>query len=126
MWMNAAATTAVSTAARTCWEVTAVAVLRATCSTTSGTSVWVSCCDSGSHDSIYHRGTTVVITERCNRFYVTASPYADVCLHFFQMKTSVRQEQCAALPPATTRWAASSACVPLALTLSRASVAAKM
>lgn len=42
MWMSAAATTAVSTAARTCWEVTAAAARRVTCSTTSGTSVWVS------------------------------------------------------------------------------------
>lgn len=39
MWMSVAVTTAASTAARTCWEVTAVAVLRAMCSTTSGTSV---------------------------------------------------------------------------------------
>lgn len=42
MWMSAAATTAVSMAARTCWEATAAAARRVTCSTTSGTSVWVS------------------------------------------------------------------------------------
>lgn len=45
MWMNVATTTAVSMAVRTCWEVTAVAVLRATCSTISGISVWVSYSD---------------------------------------------------------------------------------
>jgi len=82
MWMSVAVTTAASTAVRTCWEVSAAVVLRATCSITSGTSVW--------------------------------------------MRMSVRQEQCVALLPATTHWAATSVCVPLALTLSRALVAAKM
>lgn len=43
-----------------------------------------------------------------------------------QMKTSVRQDQCVALPPATTHWVASSVCVPLALTMSKLLVAAKM
>lgn len=43
-----------------------------------------------------------------------------------QMKMSVRPPQCVALPPATTHWAASSVCVPLALTSSRALVAARM
>lgn len=42
MWTSAAATIAVSTAVRTWWEVSAAAVLRATCSTTSGTNAWVS------------------------------------------------------------------------------------
>lgn len=42
------------------------------------------------------------------------------------MKTSVRQELSVALPPATTHWEASSVCAPLALTLSRPLVAAKM
>lgn len=42
MWTSAAVTTAASTAVRTCWEVSAVAVRTATSSTTSGTSVWVS------------------------------------------------------------------------------------
>lgn len=45
MWMSVAVTTAVSTAVRTCWEVSAVAVRRATCSTTNGTSAWVSYTD---------------------------------------------------------------------------------
>lgn len=44
----------------------------------------------------------------------------------FQMKTSVREDQCVAPPPATTHWVASSVCVPLALTMSRTLVAAKM
>lgn len=43
-----------------------------------------------------------------------------------QMRTSVRERRFAARPPATTRWAATSACVPLALTLIRVPVAAKM
>ena len=43
-----------------------------------------------------------------------------------QMKTSVREDRCVAVPPATTHWAASSVCVPPALTLSRAPVAARM
>lgn len=42
MWTSVTETTGASTAARTCSEATAAAVHRATCSTTSGTSAWVS------------------------------------------------------------------------------------
>lgn len=52
MWMSAAATIAVSTAVRTWWEVTAVAVHRVTSSTTSGTSAWVSSTDINVHGII--------------------------------------------------------------------------
>lgn len=42
MWTSVMETIGASTAARTCSEATAAAVRRATCSTTSGISVWVS------------------------------------------------------------------------------------
>lgn len=109
MWMSVAATTAVSTAARTCWEATAAAARRVTCSTTSGTSVWVS-------------GVGTV----CRNLPLQLLPLPHAGrVSFPQMRTSVRVGRCAAPPPVTTRWAASSACVLLASTMSRVPAAAR-
>lgn len=125
MWTSVTGTTGASTAARTCSGGTAAAAPRATCSTTSGTSAWVSGGPAWGRCPVPCGVHSVPVGVT---LYLWGTSHNSVIPRFrdsIQMRTSAPAPLPVALPPATTPWAASSAFVPRASTSTRPSGAAR-